>query len=967
MSDGDEKGSRHNDFDSRYAALGERSREHVIRRTELELNEASKELQAREAQLKKEAADDRAAILAAVRTTTPDLTSRLVEKMDELGVKDHEFTERDKTTLMNLANLQLADSQDFFDLNSAQRDDLLDRVGFYRGISISTDSANQVQVGFRDVLKRSDERGASQGNPSKDALLQDLSVNVAKPLYRKPAFAGYFENYFTFSEAVHQNQKNGVTNLKFSLSASAGLAVRGGVGVGAAYGQQNQTNDGSVGKEVFITSNFFLPRIELSFDDREPCASNEFISACQDAVKNYDSADGKFTALKRVLEKFGHFVPTMTLIGGRLFATESKKYDGLQTTRNATERFAASVKANLKTVSANVESEVSAERSEQIQSDDKSKDESQSSTFHAMGGEGGLVQDAAGWIRSLSDYRRWSAVQRENLIPSIDVLPLDLKKDCWSVLKTFVAMRTKRELLFDEDAAFVFYGDYASELEDLAVETWFVAQNEAHLTAMTISDSSLTDGVAIGLAPVEPLDLQTWRISPDGHLIAYVTRTNKLRGRGRTEFAVSLDDFDMKKPPAQIPVVLRQLNQTEHQVWDYTGAGTFQCATVKGNYVLAVNEKQQLVAMPRSTTVRRSEVWDLTEVSPATLKKSATAAAATRIAGWFKLRAGNNAHVLSIRNAEDGNLQTAADGGAVVMLPDISGAHQLWMMTDEGQLVSRIDAADGGIRNRLLLTVGSDDVLSVKTKAAGEHQRWALTSEGFLKSVTRPDKIATAGGSERISRLAYSISLQDQTSGSRQRWSALQHENTDKNALVLTCPKDGTVHNHKIYSFASISLPVFGKIRGMRLNAYNRGVGRDGWGLRCELFVKRESSSDCRWISVDRDLDEDNSEEVSYIWSDKKKGDCYFEQALLYLPSDDLTEFRFAFAPGSSVLTPMYRTAAKSDWIFSDPSDYASSSSADDVVVSDQAVIADDEKTVVAIGLHWDRRANFLMPKLLTR
>ena len=381
MPGDDVKRDKDTTIETRYAALGDRSREHIIRRTELELSEADHELQAREAQLRKEAADDRAVILAAVRTSVPDITAKLVEKMDELAVKDHAFTDRDKTTLMNLANLQIADSQDFFDLNSAQRDDLLDRIGFYRGIAISARAANPVQVGFRDVLKRPGEVDALWKDDNSTSG-KKAPVAVAKPLYRKPSFAGYFENYFTFSEAVHQNQKNGVSNLKFSLSASAGVAVRGGVGIGASYSQQSQIGEGAVGKEIFITSNFFLPKIELSFDDRHPCASSEFVEACEDAIDNDGSDDEKFYALKRVLETFGHFVPTMTLIGGRLFAAESKKYTGVQSTKNTTERFAASVKANLKTMSANAEMEVSAERSEQIQADDQSKDENQASTFH---------------------------------------------------------------------------------------------------------------------------------------------------------------------------------------------------------------------------------------------------------------------------------------------------------------------------------------------------------------------------------------------------------------------------------------------------------------------------------------------------------------------------------------------------------------------------------------------------------
>ncbi|WP_411906996.1 RICIN domain-containing protein [Rhizobium mayense] len=948
------------DLDHEYNALNERTRKHYLREAELEVSEAERQLQMRVAQAQKEAADDRAAILSAVRTSTPDITSKLVSKMDEMSVSSHEFTERDKTTLIHLANLQLNDSQDFFDLNPAQREDLLDRVGFYRGISIDQRASNQIQVGFRDVLRRP---GAVIERDAEESCSPSDRVFIAKPLYRKPAFAGYFENYFTFSEEVHQNQKNGVTNLKFSLAASAGVAVRGGVGVSIASSQQSQIGDGGIQKTVFITSNFFLPRIELSFDDRKPCASKDFIDACREAIEEYQSAEGRFYALRKVLDAFGHFVPTMTLVGGRLFATETKIYEGSETTSDVTQRFAASLKASLKTIAANVEAAAEGEYSEQLQAKEHSKSENQAQTFHAVGGEGGLVQDAGNWLRSLMDYRRWSAVQREDLIPSINLLPVELSRKCWSVLTDFAAKNTKRDLLYKENAAFVFYGEYGDRVGHLAAETWFVAENAGLFSGLTVSQTPPTDGGSVGLVELVPADTQTWRMSTEGHLIAFVTRPASLKGRGAlAEFAISVGDIDPKAAQADIPVSLQQVGTVEHQLWSYSGAGTFTSMTLKGNYVLAVNKAKRLVARQRSKTGDASELWNLIEVNPSVDLKTSTKMVAARPNEWFTLRIADNEMVLSLRNAEGLEAVQAENGAPIVMLPDVGGAHQLWTTSSDGLITSRIKAVDGDVQSSLLLTADNNGLLIAKRKTANERQRWSISSEGYLKPVTENEKVATAGKADSTRGQAYSVSLEEQADTDRQRWSVGLSIDSG-NELKEVFPTQTEVYPYSIYSFCSLPIQVKGKIRGMRFKAYNRGRTRDGWGLKCELYVQRSEGTAHQWVSETREPDESDPAQVAYVWSDKSPGRCYLQDSLLYLPSHPISELRFAFAPGSTILTPMYRYEGRSDWVFSEPSYFDMKRDADNLVVVKEGVIADPDKDVLALGFR--RQEDFLTPRIL--
>jgi len=961
MSVDDVPNSKRDAIEAQYNSLNERTQNHLLRQAELSVAEVERDLQVRETQLRKEAADDRAAILTAVRATAPDISTKLAEKMDQLSIAGHEFTERDQATLMHLANLQLGDTQDFFDLNFAQRDDLLDRVGFYRGISIAPFSSNQVQVGFRDVLRRPGFAEVPAVGASVD------NVDVAKPFYRKPAFAGYFDNYFTLSEAVHQNQKNGVTNLKFSLAASAGIGVRGGIGLGAAYNEQSQLSQGAVKKKIFITTNFFLPRIELSFDDRKPCASVEFIEACQEVVDGNDTIEDRFHNLRRVLEAFGHFVSTMTLVGGRLFATEIKEYDGSETTSDVTTGFAAEVKANLKSVSANVEMEGSAKKVSQDQSQHRSKNENQSSTFHAMGGEGGLVQNAAEWIRSLSDYRRWSAVQRENLIPSLNILPHELKSRCWKILFDFVSGRSKQDLLFIDNASFIFYGEYGEKLTHLATETWFTIQNDADSSAATVSETPPADGTDIGLTDLVPAHTQVWRMTPEGHLIAFVSRPAGLRGTGSVaEFAMTLEGEDVTGDESEISVSLRPVGLSEHQIWAYSGAGTFTSLTLPNNYVLATNKSGKLIARARARARDKTEIWNLTEINPSDIRHSPESGPSLGpTIEVFKLRARNSSMVLSIYDAEVDVLSDLREGVPLVMMPDIGGRHQAWEITREGKIISCMESDQGEGKCALLLTSAENGELIVTPENMGGQRHWTLTNDGYLKPKNQPNKAAAAGSSENATNQGYDVKLAEQSNVGRQRWMQERKTGYEFSRLLNILPKADGVHGHKFYAFSSIPIPIDGRIRGMRFAGYERAWGRDGWGIRCELQIERTGSGRLEWVGVTKQPSEDDPEESAYIWSDKDPGNCYLQPSLLYLPSQTISDLRFAFIPGTKILAPMYRCAGRPDWIFSQAKPRHFRRNADNLIVRKDEAVAKEDQDVIALGLGWDDQRNILSPRLL--
>lgn len=910
--------------DTQERALAERTRTYWLKERELELKDQEDKQAAKRAALEKEARDDRAAILKAVKASVPDLTKRLVDKMDELSVADHEFARKADATLMQLSGVKLKEPQEFFDLNPAQREDLLDRVGVYRGVTIDHRLSNPVQVGFRDILRRPprDEPAIGLGPaPVPRAETSQPATAAARILYRRPGFAGYFENFFTSSEAVHQSQKNGVTNLKFSLSVAGGVTVRAGVGAAMASSEQSQFNDGSVKKKVYITSNFFLPRIELSFDDRKPCASQDFVDACREAVESSRDARARFLALRKVLDAFGHFAATQTLIGGRLFATETKDYEGAETASNVTKRFAAEVKASLNAPTVNAEAGASVERSNQAIASDKSRAEAQVSTFHAVGGEGGLVQNAAAWVESLFDYRRWSAVQRENLIPSINLLPADLRADCWSVLETYAASRTKRDLLFEDDAYFAFYGEYGERVGARAGETWFVIKSGAWLTALTLSDGKPAENGMVGLTEARAVEAQIWRMTPDGQIVSRLSREPGAYGRrAPTEFALTVVGASPGgRRDATGQVVLRQLGRAQHQAWEYTGAGELVSQTFGENYVLAADGSGQVAVRARSEASDANQSWDLVEITGAaqTAVTAGPAAAAEDYESWFKLRVDESGMVLSVSGAEARGTIPAEERPAVVVMPDIGGAHQLWRRTENGQLVSRIAGSSYGRTEELLLSLlPGEAALTVMPANSGARQRWKVTAEAYLAPATGSAQLVATVEETGVPALpGAAVRMLDRRQDRRQTWTL---ENLGRYPVIsllheLTGPVGDLVDGDVMDSVDGDVRRIDGVITGVRFRWWDRGLGM-GWGMTYDVQVRKDDASGPEWLRFAQAPPGGPPKPPTE--RDTKNVSACPEPKLLYLPEGPIADLKLDYKPGTRNVTFMYREKRDGPWLY---------------------------------------------------
>lgn len=913
------------------------------------LAERKKELEQRE----KEAKDRRSELIKAVRFSAPAIDKALVDKFEALGIESHAFAAKDVARLMtNDAKLQ-EKVLDFFDLTLAQREDLLDRIGYYKGIVIDHSSANPVETGFREVLQRT--RVASK-------LSKNVGNLVTSILYRKPNFSGYHENFYTSSESLHQVQKNGVTDIKSSLSVAGGKAASVGVGVSGSSHESNSSNSGTVKKKLYITANYFLPKIELSFDDTFPCASDEFEAACEEALAT-STAESRFEGLVAVLGKFGQFVATQTLVGGRLFATNVKEFSGNESQEEMVQRYAARIKVAAESVTASFESDTSFEKSSQSNDREKGRNEQQSATIHAVGGEGAVVEQAGRWAESLYDYRRWAAVQRENLVPSIDLLNKKLRARVWDALGTFAVKNTALHLVGEYKAYFLFYGRYDVEIGQLTRHDTVILKNKGSERCLAVHGETPLSGGVIG-KPFEWSQQLLWRITPNGNIVSTIPVSSGFPGRRHAvDFALTVvgkvPEKDAARPPS-LAVELRELGSGANQVWDFTGRGELRNAAFGAGYALSMpldnTPSLKLVGDGKDDTT----IWSVREAAPEDIAKMEAHKAYGKLVHPSGL-------VLAIDGYEDSaNTFALTDRRRVLLQPDNGGKHQLWHVRSDGVIISALSI---GSNNSSMTT-------DVYLAQADDKQVYAQ-GESIAAQVFKTDDKGRAHIADAAQKPLYAGAVVVKPA-SGQRVTAVP---APDNALTFTLlPADarpitystGTaVKSAGCYRLKTVDkreLKIDGYLTGIEFVLEERNPGRlfkidEYFRMRMRLSVVRKTGA----TKIELKDEPDNDTDRDFVSDADGHSDIRVDERFLLLPEGPIYSLRL-HTGGKQRLAFEYRLVENGPWIgLSDSNDATQPLNVNLLTVGSALDAAASGTRVVGVALEYDASAQFLRPKLLRK
>ncbi|EXX72625.1 hypothetical protein RirG_067520 [Rhizophagus irregularis DAOM 197198w] len=143
-------------------------------------------------------------------------------------------------------------------------------------------------------------------------------------------------------------------------------------------------------------------------------ASPEFVEAVKEAVDFEDARN-----LQQVTEKFGQFIPTEIIMGGKAYL------DGIIMSTKHNEEDHDKVSLNAKASVIKAELTNTYDNSIGISNNYKSK------CKNLIGGEQpDSIEnfDEKAWIKSLKDYRNWDCIEFQNPVSIFELLPADLRK-----------------------------------------------------------------------------------------------------------------------------------------------------------------------------------------------------------------------------------------------------------------------------------------------------------------------------------------------------------------------------------------------------------------------------------------------------------------------------------------------------------------------------------------------------------
>ncbi len=506
-------------------------------------------------------------LLAATQGKIPELFSKAGEGLREMLRADKPLTLDGKLNFTTAAeamrvpayaSLALDATADFFGMNDEDKAQLYQRVGLFKGIVIDHRQENTVEQGFRDVLKFVPPAKAGAAPAAADKageLAQPVSI-----FYRKPRLSGFFESAYATDEFQRKTQQIGIHSLSFGGSVSYAGPFASATASGG-HSRSTDKLDEAVKhtNRVTITTSFFLPKIELSFDMLTPCASDGFSQAVSQVFEQ--PAEKQFDALLAVLQQFGHFVASNLVVGGRLYTSEEKKAANSTVLKNELTQSATHLQAAVSAWRVTAGGQYEQKDATTNNSNEATTTENQNMELQAVGGEGAYVSNTGEWVKSLAKYTAWALVRFDKLVPSISVLPTALYQHCQRLLAEVVASPSVTiESLREKNAHFLFYEGYLEAYGSRVQPRYVVLKGAGpDRKVLTLVNNSRLNDAEVALKPYEGGAHQQWWLALDGKICARSERDDP------EQFVLSLGGTGSDK------LVVTQNNYFPNQVWRLGG------------------------------------------------------------------------------------------------------------------------------------------------------------------------------------------------------------------------------------------------------------------------------------------------------------------------------------------------------------------------------------------------------------
>lgn len=282
------------------------------------------------------------------------------------------------------------------------------------------------------VFSKSTAHGGISGAELTKADNKAVSICVAQPGVKEQNLSAQSSFLMTYSQTVHELRKRAVTNVSASVGAK-GVAVKGG------FSTSNMEINNTDRSTLYMSQLIYKPAVELYFDpDNDVLATDAFINDIKKAMDKHTDGDPfpgrtRYYELLRVLDKYGHFLPTRFMLGGALVIEEVKEAAEAGRVDERGTSFSSGVGAEIQGVTAAVE----AGNTQEVKTLTTNLASKQSIKISAIGGDTGTFSnnDPSNWLSSLRFSGNWAVIDYADLMPTIRYLPKDLLRGCLGLIK----------------------------------------------------------------------------------------------------------------------------------------------------------------------------------------------------------------------------------------------------------------------------------------------------------------------------------------------------------------------------------------------------------------------------------------------------------------------------------------------------------------------------------------------------
>ncbi len=274
---------------------------------------------------------------------------------------------------------------------------------------------------------RVDKEGLTPVNYSVIQLKSPLSKNNVKNE------AKFNDDYAAYESQWEQTAyKSGCK----TVSGSLGIPIpklSAMLGISGSYQTSFESQVEQKETSLYLVAERIVQKCKLIIKKEDIQVTDDFKDKVKKAV---NATSDNVSKLRKLFQEYGYLVPTVYIIGGKIFAEETTTFSSLKEKSEKSRKFGAGFSAEIDKAGFKASASGGYNQTDQSQNSETNAQSSFSYKKQLKGGDEAKHSDGTAWLASLT-YDRWQIVGYDDLVPITKFLDEELQQKCENLLETF--------------------------------------------------------------------------------------------------------------------------------------------------------------------------------------------------------------------------------------------------------------------------------------------------------------------------------------------------------------------------------------------------------------------------------------------------------------------------------------------------------------------------------------------------